>query len=637
MTEESTKETRKISQQLAASKEIFRLLVDGVKDYAIFMTDPSGAVLVWNEGAERIFGFKGEDIIGRQATILSPVDSAQNTQDSALNDGRFEEESWRLRKDGTNFWANVVITPVYEDGKLFGFAHVVRDLTERKAADQGEQIFKLLVSSVQDYAIFMLDENGIVATWNEGAERIKGYKASEIIGKHFSVFYSNEAQALHHAEHELEIAKRDGRYEETGWRVRKDGSQFWANVTLTPIYNENSLIGYAKVTRDLSERKASEQREAIFRLLVSGVSDYAIFMLNPDGTVMTWNEGAQRIKGYKSDEIIGKHFSIFYTKEAQKRKHPQKELEIAMAVGKYEEEGWRLRKDGSLLWANVVITAIYDNGDLVGFAKVTRDLTQRLLADQEREYAAKLLDETNTELRDALEVKSRFLSTISHEVRTPMSAIIGMAEMLTFEDLGEDLNSLVANMFRSSQRLLQLLNNLLDSAQLETGEVSVENRMFPIRSVLGDIRQMIVPEAKAKALRVIGTCDPRIPEQVLGDELKLRQVLLNLTHNAVKFTHSGEINISAELTARGSDSVTVRFTVTDTGIGIDDKDKDRLFEPFTQVDDATKRIYGGSGLGLSISKQLVERMGGTIGFDSTPGKGSTFTFELPFKLSGAAA
>ena len=601
------------------------------------MTDPSGAVLVWNEGAERIFGFKGEDIIGRQATILSPVDSAQNTQDSALNDGRFEEESWRLRKDGTNFWANVVITPVYEDGKLFGFAHVVRDLTERKAADQGEQIFKLLVSSVQDYAIFMLDENGIVATWNEGAERIKGYKASEIIGKHFSVFYSNEAQALHHAEHELEIAKRDGRYEETGWRVRKDGSQFWANVTLTPIYNENSLIGYAKVTRDLSERKASEQREAIFRLLVSGVSDYAIFMLNPDGTVMTWNEGAQRIKGYKSDEIIGKHFSIFYTKEAQKRKHPQKELEIAMAVGKYEEEGWRLRKDGSLLWANVVITAIYDNGDLVGFAKVTRDLTQRLLADQEREYAAKLLDETNTELRDALEVKSRFLSTISHEVRTPMSAIIGMAEMLTFEDLGEDLNSLVANMFRSSQRLLQLLNNLLDSAQLETGEVSVENRMFPIRSVLGDIRQMIVPEAKAKALRVIGTCDPRIPEQVLGDELKLRQVLLNLTHNAVKFTHSGEINISAELTARGSDSVTVRFTVTDTGIGIDDKDKDRLFEPFTQVDDATKRIYGGSGLGLSISKQLVERMGGTIGFDSTPGKGSTFTFELPFKLSGAAA
>lgn len=636
MTEESTKETREISQQLAASKEIFRLLVDGVKDYAIFMTEPSGSVLVWNEGAERIFGFTAEEIIGRQAIILLPADSAQN-QDSALNDGRFEEETWRLRKDGTNFWANVVITPVYEDGKLFGFAHVVRDLTERKAADQGEQIFKLLVSSVQDYAIFMLDANGIVATWNEGAERIKGYKASEIIGKHFSVFYSSESQATHHAEHELEIAKRDGRYEETGWRVRKDGSQFWANVTLTPIYNEDNLIGYAKVTRDLSERKASEQREAIFRLLVSGVSDYAIFMLNPDGTVMTWNEGAQRIKGYKSDEIIGKHFSIFYTKEAQKRKHPQKELEIAMAVGKYEEEGWRLRKDGSLLWANVVITAIYDNGDLVGFAKVTRDLTQRLLADQEREYAAKLLDETNTELRDALEVKSRFLSTISHEVRTPMSAIIGMAEMLTFEDLGEDLNSLVANMFQSSQRLLQLLNNLLDSAQLETGEVLVEQRLFPIRSVLGDIRQMIVPEAKAKALRVIGTCDPRIPEQVSGDELKLRQVLLNLTHNAVKFTPAGEINISAELTARGSDSVTIRFTVTDTGIGIDDKDKERLFEPFTQVDDATKRIYGGSGLGLSISKQLVERMGGTIGFDSTPDKGSAFTFELPFKLNGSAA
>ncbi|CAN5316225.1 hypothetical protein BH10CYA1_BH10CYA1_54730 [soil metagenome] len=383
-----------------------------------------------------------------------------------------------------------------------------------------EQIFKLLVSSVKDYAIFLLDPHGMVMTWNEGAQQIKGYAAEEIIGQHFSTFYLEESKVSNHPDYELKKAIKDGRYQEEGWRVRKDGTVFWANVTITPVYDNDQLVGFAKVTRDLTERRESEQREEIFRLLVSGVRDYAIFMLSPQGFVMTWNDGAERIKGYKAEEIIGKHFSIFYTREAQKRKHPDRELDLARLTGRYEEEGWRITKDGGLLWANVVITAIYDDKKLIGFAKVTRDLTQRLLADQERESNAKMLDQTNDELRQALDVKSRFLSTVSHEVRTPMAAIIGMTEMLTTEDLGEDNNTVIQNIFESSKRLLRLLNNLLESARMESGELTLENREFPIRTVLGDVRQIINREAAAKGLKLSGTCDESIPETLYGDEPK---------------------------------------------------------------------------------------------------------------------
>jgi signal transduction histidine kinase len=234
-------------------------------------------------------------------------------------------------------------------------------------------------------------------------------------------------------------------------------------------------------------------------------------------------------------------------------------------------------------------------------------------------------------LQRALEVKSRFLSTISHEVRTPMAAIIGMTEILSTEDLGEDNNKVLRNIFDSSKRLLQLLNNLLEAARMGSGELNLENRNFPIRAVIGDVRQLIGAEAHRKLLRVTGNVDAQIPEYVYGDELKLRQILLNLAHNAVKFTEAGIVDISTELTIKTKEALTLRFSIIDTGIGIKPGDKEKLFQPFVQAEESTKRLYGGSGLGLSISKQLVELMGGTIGFDSEPGKGSKFWFDITFK------
>ena len=251
-------------------------------------------------------------------------------------------------------------------------------------SEETEQRFRLLVESVKGYAIFILDPDGRVSTWNPGAERINGYAASEILGKHFSIFYPADVIATGKCDDELVVAAREGRFEEEGWRLRKDGSRLWANVTITALRDSRGeLVGFAKVTQDLTERRAAEEEAQRFRLLVESVKDYAIFILSPTGQVTTWNAGAERIKGYAPHEIIGKHFSTFYPPDAIATGKCDDELVVATREGRFEEEGWRLRKDGSRFWANVTITRLRDSdGVLVGFAKVTQDLTARRQAEE---------------------------------------------------------------------------------------------------------------------------------------------------------------------------------------------------------------------------------------------------------------
>ena len=292
-------------------------------------------------------------------------------------------------------------------------------------ANEAGELHRLLVESVEDYAIFALDPQGYILSWNPGAERFKGYKANEIIGKHFSVFYPPEKVAEGFPQHELREAARTGRFEDEGWRIRKDGSRFWANVVITALHDSTGrLVGYAKVTRDLSERREAEEAlresEERFRLLVQGVRDYAIFMLDPAGNITTWNDGARRINGYTAEEIIGKHFSIFYPPEDLADGKPERELEIASETGKYEEEGWRVRRNGSRFWSSVLISALRrPDGSLAGFAKVTRDLTerralqQRAIDDARRaalEEAARLQAEATRDRSERLQALTAALS-----------------------------------------------------------------------------------------------------------------------------------------------------------------------------------------------------------------------------------
>jgi PAS domain S-box-containing protein len=280
-----------------------------------------------------------------------------------------------------------------------GPTELVRELAAEDAR-HSDRIFQLLVQSVKDYAIFLLDPEGRVSSWNDGAERIKGYSIDEILGQHFSIFYPSDAIAARKPHQELKIAVREGRFEEEGWRIRKDGSRFWASVTITPLYRDGILQGFAKVTRDLSEHKATEMRlrasEEKYRQLVSGVKDHAIFMLDPDGHVVTWNEGSQAINGYAADEIIGKHFSVFYPEEENKDNAPARDLKIAAAQGSFVNETWRVRKDGSRFWASIVLTALREgSGHLYGFSKVIRDMTERKQRDVQ-------IQQLNEELRSKI-------------------------------------------------------------------------------------------------------------------------------------------------------------------------------------------------------------------------------------------
>lgn len=299
-----------------------------------------------------------------------------------------------------------------------GEAIAGRKQAERDLRQSDEQ-FEQLVASVRDYAIFLLDRNGNIRTWNAGAEIIKGYRAEDIIGQHFSRFYPKEAVASGWPAHELEVAGATGRFEDEGWRVRKNGTTFWANVVITTLLGEEGEIrGFLKITRDLTDRKQAEEKlrisEERFRLMVESVKDYAIFMLDAEGRVATWNEGAERIKGYTAEEIIGQHFSQFYPEDAIERGWPEEVLKRTVKEGRFEDEGWRIRKDGSRFWANVVLTALRDNaGMLRGFAKVTRDLTQRREAEEnarlllQEEAARKAAEEMSEEAERAKREESR--------------------------------------------------------------------------------------------------------------------------------------------------------------------------------------------------------------------------------------
>ncbi|QQQ80109.1 PAS domain S-box protein [Saccharothrix sp. 6-C] len=302
-----------------------------------------------------------------------------------------------------------------------------------------EDAYRLLVESVVDYAIFMLDPTGRVISWNAGAERIKGYSAQDIIGRHFSLFYPPDDLAARKPWHELEVAAEVGRFEDEGWRLRKDGSRFWANVVITPLFEKSGrLRGFAKVTRDVTERMRAEEAlrasEERFRLLVQGVLDYAIFMLDPTGRVISWNAGAERIKGYSAREIVGEHFSLFYPPEDLVARKPWRELEVAVDVGRFEDEGWRLRKDGTRFWANVVITALTDEtGRLRGFAKVTRDMTERRRVERTLTEQRKLVGH----LVEAQELERRRIAWDVHDDSIQSMVAVGMRLQLLANRLPE--------------------------------------------------------------------------------------------------------------------------------------------------------------------------------------------------------
>jgi PAS domain S-box-containing protein len=474
----------------------------------------------------------------------------------------------------------------------------------------------MLIEAVQDYAIFILDPDGRVATWNAGAEKIKGYRADEIIGRHFSTFYPQAAIDARWPDKELELATESGRFEDEGWRLRKDGTRFWANVIITAIRGpDGSLRGFAKVTRDLSERKRHEeslrQSEERMRLLVESVHDYAIFMLDPQGVIQSWNVGAQRIKGYSSEEAIGRHFSMFYPKGEVANDRPGYLLRLAEQNGSAEDEGWRVRQDGSLFWAVVVITAIRMDGRLAGFAKVTRDMSER-----------KRLEELESSSRRMKE----FLAVLGHELRNPLAPIRNAVTVMERDPSKSPLlQNCSAIIDRQLTQLTQLVNDLLDVGRITSGKITLNKQVLALSDVIERSVEAVRPLMESRQHR-LQIEQPATPVLVDGDLTRLTQIFQNLLHNAAKFTPPGGL-IGIEIS---SDHHTATVCVRDNGRGIQPELLESIFGLFVQ--ERTDDTPGESslGIGLTLVRTIAQLHGGAASASSPgPGRGSVFTISLP--------
>ena len=481
-----------------------------------------------------------------------------------------------------------------------------------------ESIFRALVESVRDYAIFVLDPTGVVCTWNPGAERIKQYTAEEIIGRHFSVFYTEEDKRNDKPGYDLKVAGSNGRFEVVGWRIRKDGSRFWANVVIARISDDKgNIIGFGKITRDLTDRRAAEQR---YRMIIEGVTDYAIFSLDREGNVTSWNSGAQRIKQYAAEEIIGKHFSNFYTPEDRDKGLPQHVLKTEEETGHWKGDGWRVRKDGSRFWSSVVVTAIRDEeGNLTGFSKVTRDISDRKrLLDELQRHAGELEEGIAERERTNAELEA-FSYSVSHDLRAPLRAIEGFANALR-EDYGDKLDDTAQDylqeIMHASTRMNRLVQDLLDYGRLSRIDVKqIAIRLKPL------LLRLLNESPEYKSVSLKGDLQRR----VLAHEATLSQVLTNLLSNAVKF-HAPGVAPKVEMSVGRGQQGRVRISVTDNGIGIEPEHQEKIFKVFERLHGLEE--YPGTGIGLAIVKRGIERMGGAYGVHSIPGQGSTFWIEL---------
>ena len=493
--------------------------------------------------------------------------------------------------------------------------------------------FKLLVQSIVDYAIYMLDPNGFVTSWNAGAERIKGFATEEVIGKHFSIFYTDEDRDAGRPEQVLETARREGRFAGEGWRVRKDGTRFWANVVVDRITAEDGkLIGFAKITRDMTQQREAQQAlleaEARFRILVQGVTDYAIFMLDPEGRITNWNSGAQRIKGYSPGEIVGEHFSRFYTPEDTASGTPTRAIETARETGRYEAEGWRMRKDGTRFWASVVIDAIRDEaGELIGFAKITRDMTEKREAQLRLEQSREQLFRSQK-----MEALGQLTGGLAHDFNNLLTAILGACELASRNaNDPEKLRRMLDGVRSSAQRGATLTRQLLAFARAQP----LELEQIDLREFFGEVTTLIRPSLRSNIEVIIELSDQLRP--VDADAGALELAILNLAFNARDaMPDGGSLKISAHNevltgTPDGLRGEHVVVRVADTGTGMSAEVAERVFEPFF----TTKSFGEGTGLGLSQVFGFVKQIGGAMTVESELGNGTLFTMYLP--VSGGFA
>jgi PAS domain S-box-containing protein len=648
----------------------------------IYICDADGYVTIYNEAAVKVWGRRPEP--GQELWCGSW--KIYNPDGTLLARDQFPmAETLRAKKpvtgkeviieqpDGSRL--NVVLHPhplFDENGVLNGAINMLVDITDRKkfqnlqketetitatldALKKSEERYHGMVAEVQDYAIILLSKDGLIENWNKGAEKIKGYTEDEILGKHFRIFYPPEDQKDHLPERLIGQAFSTGKANHEGWRVRKDGSRFWGSISITALHDtENNVIGFSKVTRDLSERRSHElhvekinqdlrnknellrQSEDRYQRMVSEVEDYVIILLNAEGKILNWNKGAQKIKGYHANEIVGKHFSIFYSADDRRNGIPDNLLAEASRNGKAVHEGWRLRKDGSSFWGSVLMTALHsDEGTVIGFTKVTRDLTEKKIAEERLLSTSIKLEQKNKELERINEELSSFAYISSHDLQEPLRKIQTFSDRileLEYQNLSEKGKDYFKRMQGGALRMQKLIRDILAYSRTNIAEKKFE--LTDLNEVLAHSKaelEVLIMEKKAviesdrlPALRVI--------------PFQIQQLFSNLLNNALKFSKSDvapKVQIHTEMvdgsTFKGIYSLPAKnychISFKDNGIGFEPVYEKKIFEVFQRLHARTE--YGGTGIGLAICKKIVENHNGVINAQSQLNEGATFHIYLP--------
>jgi len=663
-------------QVTALAGEKFEAMISEVEDYAIFLLDTSGNVVSWNKGAEKIKGYKADEIIGKNFRLFYPAEDIEKglpdrLMEEARVKGKVTHEGWRVRNNGYRFWGNVTITALHDGaGTVIGFLKVTKDLTDKKTAEdkynnmleelrlkneelrREDERYHKMVSEVRDYAIILLDVDGTVLDWNKGAQYVKGYSPSEIIGKNFRLFYPMEDKESNLPQRLLDEAAKNGFANHEGYRIRKDGSRFWGSVVITALYDEaGKIIGYSKVTKDLSERKAAEDRLAIFtqelqqtnedlrrseeryHKMISEVQDYAIIMLNDRGEIQNWNTGAQMIKGYTSEEIVGKSFRLFYLREDIERGLPDQLLQEARQNGRATNEGWRKRKDGTTFWASVVITALHDShGKVIGFSKMTRDLTEKKNAEDALKENALQLELKNHELERLNAELTSFAYVVSHDFKEPIRKIQVFASRQKEEDKTiAQIREFSDKIVSSAQRMQRLMESLLSYSRISNDDSTME--AADLNEVLDAVKidlELMIAESRAKI-----TAD-RLPH-IHGVPFQLHQLFLNLISNSIKFAHPERIpelritcnKVLAEALPDAMVKKTpeyFRLSFSDNGIGFRNEQTAKIFDVFRRLRPTAAQ---GTGIGLAIVKKAALNHAGFVTAEGVPDRGATFNVFLP--------